>query len=173
MNIPPPGLIILTLPYAPVVMATCQELLVKDMILTPPPKCKFSTALHLAKLFCPVPIKRDQAAQLHNHSRPQLIPQETSDWSEVEMVVTREQGDVSKIVESPLTQMTKIRKENTPLMPANESTIPGGLPVKTGGTAIPVTTTSMVNKIIADPITPDQLQRTKIWMRNWTELRHL
>ena len=89
------------------------------------------------------------------------------------MVVTREQGDVNSIVVSPLTQMTKIWKEDAPLMPINESMIPGGLPVKMGGTAIPVTTTSVVNKIITDPIPLNQLQRMKIGMRNWTELRHL
>ena len=53
MNILPPGLIILTLPDAPVAMGMCQELLVKDMVPTLPPRCKFSTALHPAKLFCP------------------------------------------------------------------------------------------------------------------------
>ena len=173
MNRLPPGLIVLTLPDAPVAMVMHQELLVKDMVLTPPPKCKSSTTLHLAKLFCPVPIKRDQMAWLHNHFRPQLIPQETSDWSKVEMVVMREQGDMSKIIETPLAQMTEIRKEDAPLMPVNKSMIPGGLPVKTGGTAIPVTNTSMVNKTITDAIPLGQLQRTKIGMRNWTELRHL
>ena len=69
--------------------------------------------------------------------------------------------------------MTKTGKEDAPLMPINESMIPGGLPIEKGGTTIPVTTTSKVNGIIADPIPPDQLQRMKIEMRNWTELRHL
>ena len=64
----------------------------------------------------------------------------------------REQGDMSKIIETPLTQMTVIGKEDAPLMPVNESMIPGGLPVETGGTTIPVTTTSMVNKTITYPI---------------------
>ena len=40
MNIPPPGLIILILPNAPVAMGMHQELLAKDMALTPPPRCK-------------------------------------------------------------------------------------------------------------------------------------
>ena len=57
-------------------------------------------------------------------------------------------GIMSKIIETPFTQMTEIGKEDAPLMPTNESMIPGGLLVQTGGTAIPVTTTSMVNKII-------------------------
>ena len=130
MNIPPPGLIILTLPDAPVAMGTYQELLVKNMALTLPPRCKFSTALHPAKLFCPVPIKRYQAAWPHDHFRPQLIPQETSDWSKVEMVVMRGQGNMSKIIETPLAQMTEIRKEDAPLMPINKSIIPGGFPVQ-------------------------------------------
>ena len=46
------------------------------------------------------------------------------------MVVTRGQEDESKIVGTPLTQMTKTGKEDAPLMPINESMIPGGLPIE-------------------------------------------
>ena len=56
------------------VMGMHQEPLVRDMVPTPPPKCKFSTAPHLAKLLHLAPIKKDQAAQTTDPFQARVDP---------------------------------------------------------------------------------------------------
>ena len=91
-------------------MGMCLELLVKDTVPTPCPRCKFSTAHHPTRTLHLALVRKDQVAQLHGHSKLPLTLWDTSEWFRAKTAAMREQLDVNETVEFSLTQVIGVWK---------------------------------------------------------------
>ena len=149
----------------------CLELLAIDTVLTPHPRCKFSTACHPTGTLHLALIRKGQVAQPHDHSKLPLILWETSELFRAKTVVMREQLDVNETVEFSLTQVIGVWKGDVHQI---ENLVHNDLPAEAGEITVLMTTTNTVEETITSPTPSYQLeQKRRTGMQTSIKPKHL